>query len=276
MLGIHGEAWEGWILENVERGCSPKQMLQSMLRSAEWTEEQAAEALKIAFKDKSLNLVDLPTIPNKQDIEIDNVKVHVSTRMTSPYVCVLDGLLTDSECDKIIKEIASKDFDNSGVVDAETGESIKHEARTSTSTFLRRAETPLIDAIEKRMAALTNWPVTHAEGMQMLKYEIGQQYKSHFDWFDDKKSGASKHLEHGGQRVSTTIIYLATPEKGGATSFPKVGLSVSPKRGSAVFFRNLKPDMKPDDLTLHAGSPVEQGSKIILTYWQRENKFSYE
>lgn len=274
MIGIHGETWERWILENVERGCSPRQMLPLMLKSSVWTAEQAAEALKEAFKDEALHLADLPTIPNKQDIEIDGVKIHVSTRMTSPHVCVLDGLLTEDECDQMLEETASEDFDVSGVVDAESGESIRHTARTSTSTFFHRADTPLIDKIEKRIAALTSWPVTHAEGLQMLRYEIGQQYKSHFDWFNDDKSGAAKHLERGGQRVSTTIIYLATPEKGGATFFPKVGLSVSPKRGSAVFFRNLTPDMRPDELTLHAGAPVEQGTKIIMTYWQRQNQFA--
>jgi prolyl 4-hydroxylase len=40
------------------------------------------------------------------------------------------------------------------------------------------------------------------------------------------------------------------------------------------FFRNLTAAFLPDPLTLHAGAPVEQGEKVVMTYWQRERDFA--
>lgn len=143
----------------------------------------------------------------------------------------------------------------------------------SSRVFLTRAETPLIDDVENRLAALTGWPVSHGEGLQILRYEPGQQYKPHHDWFDPAKSGSASHLKHGGQRVGTTVIYLAAAQAGGGTSFPKAGLEVSPRAGGAIFFTNMTASGQPDDMSLHAGTPVLQGTKIVMTYWQREAAF---
>lgn len=273
MLDRHGESWRQWLLQNVELGCEPRQMLAAMLKSSVWYQDHAIEAIKEAFKDPSLDLCAFPFVKDQPDFSIEGADIHVSARLTSPNVCVLDNVLSESECDEIIAIAEAAGLNRSGVVDDDTGVSVRHAARTSSSTYFHRAEHPIIDLVERRLSALTNWPIDRAEGLQLLKYEIGQQYKPHFDWFDDSKAGATKHLSRGGQRVGTTVLYLKAPELGGETSFPKIGLTISPKRGSAVFFRNITPTLEPDRNTLHAGLPVQKGEKIILTYWQREGKF---
>jgi prolyl 4-hydroxylase len=69
-------------------------------------------------------------------------------------------------------------------------------------------------------------------------------------------------------------MVLRAADRGGATTFSTAGFEVSPPPGGAVFFRNLTAAFLPDPLTLHAGAPVEQGEKVVMTYWQRERDFA--
>jgi prolyl 4-hydroxylase len=93
----------------------------------------------------------------------------------------------------------------------------------------------------------------------------------HYDYFDPAQPGTPKILQRGGQRVATIVMYLRTPERGGATVFPDIGLEVAPIKGSAVFFSYDRP--YPDTKTLHGGTPVTLGEKYVATKWMREREF---
>lgn len=274
-LDAHGPDWRAWVLENLQRGCAPVDMLDRMVKGG-WQQAQAAAGL-----DEGLTLLNqpnpwrprLPTIGSAENLQVGTQTVRVLARFAQPRAALLDNVLSTEECAQLIDHACDKGLKKSGVVDGSTGVSITHDARTSTSVFLKRAETPLIDVIEQRLAQLTDWPLTHGEGLQILRYEPGQQYKPHFDWFDPKTAGGASHLQRGGQRVATTVLYLATADAGGATSFPKTGIEVSPRAGGAIFFTDVDAQGMPDPLSLHAGTPVVAGAKIVMTYWQREGPF---
>jgi hypothetical protein len=55
----------------------------------------------------------------------------------------------------------------------------------------------------------------NAEPIQVLRYEIGQKYDAHFDYFRD-----TVNLRFGGQRVATVLMYLTDVKRGGETVFP--------------------------------------------------------
>ena len=274
-LDSMGPAWREWIISNLARGCRPPDMLARMIESG-WTEAHATQALDAAHQQLGLSMdwhVSLPRIGDAAQIDVDGQLVSVLTRIDSPKAALLDNLLSAEECQALIEQAFQKGLRRSGVVDQASGESITHPARTSTSIHFHRSETPLVDRIEQRLARLTNWPLSHGEGLQVLRYEIGQQYKAHYDWFNPAEQGSDVHLRRGGQRVSTTVIYLACATSGGATRFPKIGADMNPRRGGAVFFQNLKATCAPDDMSLLAGAPVETGENIIATYWQSESPF---
>ena len=63
---------------------------------------------------------------------------------------------------------------------------------------------------------------------------------------------------------------LSDVVRGGATAFPKLGVSVAPERGAAVFWYNLRRDGRGDVRTLHGGCPVAYGAKWIANKWIRE------
>ena len=197
--------------------------------------------------------------------------VKVLTIMKLPRMVVFGGLLSDDECQAMVA-LARPRLARSETVDNSTGGNEVNAARTSEGMFFERGETPLIKRIEQRIAELLNWPVVHGEGLQVLRYRPGAEYRPHHDYFDPKHPGSVSILQRGGQRVGTLLMYLNSPEAGGATTFPDVGLDVAPVRGNAVFFSYDR--AHPVTRTLHGGAPVLAGEKWVATKWLRQGVFT--
>jgi prolyl 4-hydroxylase len=167
--------------------------------------------------------------------------------------------------------LSSPRLSRSETVDNATGGSEVNASRTSDGMFFERGETPLIQRIEARIGELLRWPVENGEGLQILRYRPGAEYRPHQDYFDPVHPGTARVLQRGGQRVGTLVMYLNTPRGGGATTFPEVGLDVAPVRGNAVFFSYDRP--AASTRTLHGGAPVIDGEKWVATKWLREGVF---
>lgn len=203
--------------------------------------------------------------PSTLALEGRGIRVLMSCLL--PRIVLFGNVLSRAECESLIA-LARPRVRRSTVVDLETGGSQMHSARTSSSTEFERGATPLIERIERRLAALVDWPYEHGEGMQVLRYEPGQEYEPHFDWFDPASPGAGPLLERGGQRVATIIMYLNDPECGGGTSFPDAHLEIAAVRGNALFFSYDRPHAATR--TLHGGMPLVRGEKWVATKWLRE------
>jgi prolyl 4-hydroxylase len=196
--------------------------------------------------------------------------VQVLMAMTSPRLVVFGGLLSGEECQQMI-ELASPKLARSETVHTPSGGSEVHDSRTSDGMFFERGEHPLCDRIERRIAALVNWPLVNGEGLQVLRYRPGAEYKAHHDYFDPAQPGTPTILQRGGQRVGTLLMYLDTPRRGGGTSFPDVGVEIAAMRGNGVFFSYDRAHVVTR--TLHAGMPVIEGEKWVATKWLREREF---
>ena len=190
--------------------------------------------------------------------------------MRQPRVVVFDGLLSHEECDELMA-MAAQRLTRSETVQTDTGASEVNSARTSQGMFFERGENELCRRIEARIAALIHWPVENGEGLQVLKYLPGAEYKPHYDYFDPAQPGTATILKRGGQRVGTVVMYLNDPEIGGGTTFPDVQLEVAPVKGNAVFFSYDR--AHPASKTLHGGAPVVAGEKWVATKWLREGVF---
>ena len=136
--------------------------------------------------------------------------------------------------------------------------------------MLRRSENALVERIERRLAALAQWPVERTEGLQVLRYGVDEEYRAHFDWMSPNGPAPRRHLEYGGQRLATFVLYLNKVESGGGTSFPAIGLEIVPRKGGALFFLNTDSRYIPDRFTMHAGRPVIKGVKFIANKWLRQ------
>ena len=211
-----------------------------------------------------------PTLAQHLVMPAGDRSVRALVVMREPDLLVLDGLLSDEECQALMAA-AQPRLARSLTVAVKTGGEEENADRTSQGMFFERGETELIARIEARIASLLNWPVENGEGLQILRYAPGAQYKPHYDYFDPAEPGTASILTRGGQRVATVVMYLNEPEAGGGTVFPEVQLECLPKRGNAVFFSYSRPH--PSSRSLHGGSPVLAGEKWIATKWLREREF---
>ncbi|MCC9595803.1 MULTISPECIES: 2OG-Fe(II) oxygenase [Rubrivivax] len=266
-----------WILSQAAAGCRAEDLLASMKRSG-WAEDVARAALAATLADAAVApapagaaSVPEPALAGAPGVlRAGDREVHVLATMALPRVVVFGGLLSEQECDELVA-LAQPRLLRSETVDNSTGGSEVNAARTSDGMFFERGETPLIERIERRIAELVHWPVERGEGLQVLHYRPGAQYKPHHDFFDPAHPGTANILRRGGQRVGTVVIYLNTPAGGGATTFPEVGLEVQPIKGNAVFFSYERP--LASTRTLHGGAPVLDGEKWVATKWLREGVF---
>ncbi len=147
------------------------------------------------------------------------------------------------------------------------------DVRTSYSCNLN-AYDPLIVETDRRIAALLGMDPSHGEPLQGQRYEEGQRFREHADFFYIDQPYWAEYEPHGGQRTWTAMIYLNQPEIGGATRFRLLDLSVEPKPGRILIWNNMALDGSPNPWTSHEGMPVEKGSKYIVTKWYRERPFS--
>lgn len=192
-------------------------------------------------------------------IKTEDREINVVTRLEEPLIVVLENVLSDEECDGLIE--LSKDKMNRSKI------GVTHEVneiRTSSSMFFQENEYDILTKIEKRISTIMNIPVEHGEGIQILKYTPGQEYKAHFDFFTSSSIAAKNN------RISTIILYLNDVEHGGETFFPKLNFSVSPRKGRAVYFEYFYNDKNLNELTLHGGAPVITGEKWVATQWMRK------
>lgn len=212
--------------------------------------------MKLVTENKEQTIFD--HVGNK--IMIDR-EISIVTRFEEPLIVVLDNVLSDDECDELIR--MSKYKLNRSKIGA-TRE--VNDQRTSSGMFFEDSENDLIATIEKRISTIMNIPIEHGEGLQILQYEPGQEYKAHFDFFSSTSKLASNN------RISTLVMYLNDVEQGGETYFPKLNLSVIPKKGMAVYFEYFYTDQNLNELTLHGGAPVIAGEKWVATQWMRKQK----
>jgi prolyl 4-hydroxylase len=270
-----------WIVAQASAGQPPEAVLKSMLESG-WTEEVAVAALEDTLRGyltdhaKAHGLPLPVTVPEPlaMDGEVNlqalDREVQVVASLRSPRVIVFGGLLSHAECDEMVA-LAHERLARSETVQLDTGGSEVNEARTSEGMFFTREENPLCARIEARIAALLSWPLENGEGLQVLRYRPGAEYKPHYDYFDPAQPGTPAILRRGGQRVASLVMYLNSPAKGGATTFPDVHFEVGPVKGNAVFFSYDRPH--PMTRSLHGGAPVIDGEKWVATKWLREGRF---
>jgi prolyl 4-hydroxylase len=146
------------------------------------------------------------------------------------------------------------------------------DVRTSYSCNLN-AWDPLIMEVDRRIADLLGIDRIHGEPLQGQRYQEGQRFREHADFFYIDEPYWAEYEPHGGQRTWTAMIYLNEPGAGGATRFKLLDFQVEPKVGRILIWNNMALDGGPNPWTLHEGMPVESGTKYIVTKWYRERNF---
>lgn len=182
----------------------------------------------------------------------------------APFVCRFPGFFSDLECD-FLSRAAEPLLEPAETVEEYTGRTFRNPIRTSdTAAFPWVGENPAIHALNRRIAAASGTDVRQGETLQVLRYQVGQEYKPHTD--------AIPGLAN--QRIMTMLVYLNDDFQGGETTFPKLGITIKPRRGEGLLFHNVGAGGEPDPRLLHAGIPVRSGRKMLASRWIRKQPFA--
>ncbi|CAL8141299.1 unnamed protein product [Orchesella dallaii] len=185
-----------------------------------------------------------------------------------PLIKLFRNVIHDKEIEKI-KELAKPRLETAMVVNAFTGTNEKSHTRVSKSAWLIDEDDPVITKINERVGYLTDLSMETSELLQIANYGIGGMYLPHYDYAQPGQT-ASFVTDNDGNRIATLLFYMSDVEKGGATVFPKLNLSLWPEKGSAAFWYNLKKNGLGDSRTQHAACPVLLGTKFVSNKWIHE------
>jgi len=186
----------------------------------------------------------------------------------SPWIVTFDNFLKDDEIEGLLGQVEGKYERSSdlGVAD-KFGDNAKiiSDVRTSNTAWCTAdcETTPGPAAILERIVKIINVPLTNFESIQVLRYQTDEYYKQHHDGSDGDNDLP------GGPRIYTFFLYLSDVEEGGETFFPKLNLTMKPRKGSALLWPSVLSDSPSsmDSLTSHAALPVTKGLKLAANTW---------
>ncbi len=182
------------------------------------------------------------------------------------------NFLTRGECEALMAE-ASKQLAPIRVLDNESGGNVvDDEWRVGQSAWVTEP-VDLIARLRQGIAQQTGAPISHQEGIHVVKYTQGGMYKPHQDAFHLDTAYYNNAMAQGGQRVFSSMVYLKCCEKGGETGFPMCGITITPQQGMLLTWSNvLIPQFTMDMDTTHESVPVEAGEKWVAIVWTRHKE----
>lgn len=141
--------------------------------------------------------------------------------------------------------------------------------RTSETCDLDVAD-PFVATIDAKLCAFAGIDPAYGEPIQGQRYDVGQEFKAHTDFFDPRGADYAKYCSVAGNRTWTLMVYLNQPTAGGATRFTRIGKTVQPETGKLLAWNNRVATGQPNDASLHHGMKVRAGVKHVITKWYRE------
>ena len=141
--------------------------------------------------------------------------------------------------------------------------------RTSETCDLMAWE-PAVRELEQLLFETNHIDPAHGEPVQGQRYEVGQEFKAHTDYFEPHGQDYQEFCAVSGQRTWTFMVYLNDVEAGGATRFKVVNKTFQPQRGRLLCWNNRLPDGSGNAATLHHAMKVRRGLKYVITKWYRE------
>ena len=134
---------------------------------------------------------------------------------------------------------------------------------------------PAVRELETRLFELSGIDPAHGEPVQGQRYDVGQEFKAHTDYFEPGGQDFVRYCSVAGQRTWTFMIYLNDVAAGGATRFKVIDKLFRPETGKLLCWNNQRPDGSLNAATLHHGMKVRKGLKYVITKWYRERPWGW-
>lgn len=247
--------------------------LDALASGAEYGDRECREQLHL------LAAPDQMSAPDVQDWAALRAKVDVAGRLfapaaerisDSPHLRAYPGIVSKAEC-AWLTEAALPRLSEVTVFDQRSGSQARHFDRDNSAICYQIAELDFLsEVVRARISAATRVPVPFFEPPQILRYQPGQRFKLHADFFDPAITGHREEIAARGQRVGTFLIYLNDDYAAGETEFPESGIKWRGKAGDGLFFANVDRAGQPDRRAVHAGLPPRGGDKWVFSQWIRD------
>ncbi len=260
--------WKNWIVEQLFKGKPAVQILNKIMENGFRFEDGKAalgnnlpKNINSPFNNDFYAALSKPKFLGQNQYALEDYSSEQIQLFGIP------NFLSEAECKSII-EVAQDKFEPSQI-STQTGFGAQ---RTSTTCNLTFINAPIVGQVEQRIVQALELGVGENEVIQAQRYQIGQEFKSHKDYFEPGSDEYRRHATKRGQRTWTCMIYLNEGCTGGETEFTKVGKVFQPKMGFALIWNNLLADGSPNPNTLHHAHPVKEGEKYVITKWFRTFK----
>lgn len=255
--------WTSWVWTNLHRGVSPS-MLKAEMANQLVPDSEIARVFDRALEPTAP--VDYEALANcaitRKFTETAGLKKIASRKA---QIFSWENFLTPDECEKTI-DVINQHLRPSEVTDTRGDKYV----RTSSTCDLGDIADAHVFMLDRKIAEGLGIHWSYSEPTQGQKYEVGQEFKSHTDYFEPRTKEFEPNTAERGQRTWTFMIYLNSTPEGGATRFPRLEKLFRPKQGMAVIWNNLNADGSVNPFTLHHGMKPRQGEKYIITKWFRE------
>ena len=269
------EDWRDWLRLNRDRGCDRAVLFRR-------AEDEGFDPVAIAMELGRMDLVAQPQPaaaaqpPLGASASQDFWAAMTSPPLTDPahrprawrldtelaQVYEIPDLLSSRECAAVIRAIDA----------ALVPSTVTHgpsDYRTSRTCHLHAADAVLASELDQRFARLMGVSPALSEPIQGQRYDVGQYFKAHTDWFAPGTAEYEEHASLGGQRTWTLMVYLNAVASGGETVFQRVGRRFTPIAGLGLAWNNLHASGEPNHDTLHEAMPILEGRKYVITKWFR-------
>jgi len=183
-----------------------------------------------------------------------------------PWVVMLHNFVSDEEIDAVLSKSGTlkRSTDQGAFNEHGVQDQVVSSTRTSTNAWCTHAcaSDPHVKSLVKRIEGVTGIPKRNYESFQVLRYEPGQYYRRHHD----TSLGDFQLLS--GPRVLTFFLYFNDVEAGGGTEFTDLGITVNPRKGSALVWPSVTDDLDDIDMRAHhAALEVKKGVKYGANSW---------
>lgn len=122
-----------------------------------------------------------------------------------------------------------------------------------------------VAALQLKVAEVTGLPVSHQEWWRGLRYETGQRFGAHCDFFADQFDTP--------RRLYSALVYLNEDFGGGQTVFSHLRRVIKPEAGKLVWWNNYDKRGRPLIYSSHAGLVVTSGVKYVAACWVRAERY---
>jgi prolyl 4-hydroxylase len=239
------QEWRQWLRLNRARGCCPETLFEQAVASG----LDPADVARVLMDPP---LTDPLQQPRAWRLDTDLAQIYE-----------IPELLSREDCAALIQAI------DRGLVQSRVTQGLE-EWRTSRTCHLSTIDPALTQRIETQLRLLIGTRETSVDPLQGQRYDPGDYFRAHTDWFAPDTEEYVQHARAGGQRTWTVMVYLNQVEEGGQTVFPLIGRSFTPVAGMGLAWNNLHADGQPNHATLHEALAVQRGCKYVITKWFRE------